>query len=230
METQPLPTAPLTPIRFMAKYSIALIFSLICTLLTPLAARAATVPGGTVLWVRTLDPVSSGDKAGKRFTARLDTDLIVNGKVTAPAGSKVYGRVEPSRSERQSKFDLSLTHIVVNGRPVAIAAESYEQPDSRSARKAAGRVAAGTTIGSALGGSAAGYAIGAVGTAIGAAFGIPAAGVVIAAVGTTIAAPFVGHAAGSAVGAATEVISQGKPVVAPPGTSFEFRLAQPVSL
>ena len=98
----------------MTKYLIA-ISSLLCALLSPLAGLASTVPGGTVLSVRTLEPVSSGDKAGKKFAAQLDTNLIVKGRVTAPAGSVVFGRVEPSAG--QSKLALSLTQIVVNGRP-----------------------------------------------------------------------------------------------------------------
>ena len=48
--------------------------------------------------MHTLDTVSSSDKAGKKFAARLDTNLVVKGKVAAAAGSKVYGRVESSRS------------------------------------------------------------------------------------------------------------------------------------
>ena len=210
----------------MTKYFIALTSSLICTLLTPLPARASTLPGGTVLWVRTLEPVSSSDKAGKKFAAQLDTNLIVKGKVTAPAGSKVYGRVESSRSAGQSKLELSLTQIIVNGRPVAIATQSYEESGPRSGRTTAGRATAGTAIGATVGGTAASYAIGVLGTAIGAALGVPAAGVAIGTLGAAFGAP----AAGTAIGTATGLIGQRKSVVAPPGTPFAFRLARPVSL
>jgi hypothetical protein len=204
----------------MSKYFIALTSSLICTLLIPVPTRASTLPGGTVLWVRTLEPVSSRDKAGKKFAAQLDTDLIVKGKVTAPAGSKVYGRVEPSRSAGQAKLELSLTQIIVNGRPVAIATESYQDSGPRNGRTTAGTVAA------TAGGTAASYGIGLLGSAIGAAIGVPGAGAVIGILGAAFGAP----AAGSAIGAATGVIGQRKSVVAPPGTPFAFRLAQPVSL
>ena len=87
----------------------------------PLASRAVTVNDGTALLVRPLDPITSNDKAGKKFTARLDGDLVVEGKVTAHAGSIVYGRVEASRSAGKSKLALSLTQIMVKGRPVPIA-------------------------------------------------------------------------------------------------------------
>ena len=133
------------PIKLMTKYFIALSFSL-CALLTPLTGLASTLPSGTVLSVRTLEPVSSGDKAGKKFAAQLDTNLIVKGRVTAPAGSVVYGRVEPSRSAGQSKLALSLTQIVVNGRPVAIATENYEESGPRIGRTTAGRATGGRRL------------------------------------------------------------------------------------
>jgi hypothetical protein len=149
----------------MTRYATALTFSLICGLVTPFAARAVTVPGGTTLLVRTVDRVSSNDKAGKSFAARLDANLVVKGKVAVPAGSKVYGRVESSRSAGrafgQSKLALSLTKILVDGRPVAIATGSYEEAGPRSGRKTAGRAAGGALIGAAFGGPAAGAAIGA---------------------------------------------------------------------
>ena len=149
----------------MTRYATAFTFSLICVLLTPFAARAVTVPSGTSLLVRTVDHVSSSGKAGKSFAARLDVNLVVKGRVVIPAGSKVYGRVESSRSAGrafgQSKLALSLRKIVVDGRPVAIATGNYEESGPRSGRKTAGRAAAGALVGVAFGGPAAGAAIGA---------------------------------------------------------------------
>ena len=206
----------------MTKFLIALGFSLICTLLTALTAQSSTLTGGTVLRVRTLEPVSSSDKGGKKFAAQLDTNLIVRGKVMAPAGSIVYGRVESSKSTVQPKLDLSLTQIIVNGRPVAITTENYEESGPRSGRTTAGTAAPGTAIGATAGGTAATYAIGVLGTAI----GVPAAGAAIGLVWAASGAP----AASSAIGTATGLIGQRKSVVAPAGTPFAFRIARSVSL
>ena len=149
----------------MTRYTAAFSVILICVLLTPFAARAVTIPGGTSLLVRTVDQLSSRDEAGKSFAARLDVNLVVKGKVVIPAGSKIYGRVESSRSAGrafgQSKLALSLRKIVVDGRPVTIATGNYEESGARSGRKTAGRAAAGALVGAAFGGPAAGAAIGA---------------------------------------------------------------------
>ena len=59
---------------------------------------AAIIPAGTTLVVRTIDGISSNDKAGKRFAGKLDSSLVVSGNVVVPAGSKVYGRVNNSQS------------------------------------------------------------------------------------------------------------------------------------
>jgi short chain dehydrogenase len=118
-----------------------------------------------IAFVRTVDGLSSSDKAGKSFAARLDDNLVVKGRVVIPAGSKVYGRVDSSQSAGrafgQSKLALSLRKIVVDGRPVAIATGEFEESGTRSGRKTARRAAAGTLIGFALGGPALGAAIGA---------------------------------------------------------------------
>jgi hypothetical protein len=149
----------------MIRYATVFSFSLICVLLTPFSARAVTIPGGTSLMVRTVDQLSSSDKAGKSFAARLDDNLVVRGRVVIPAGSKVYGRIDSSKSAGrafgQSKLALSLRKIVVDGRPVAIATGEFEESGTRSGRKTARRAAAGTLIGFALGGPAVGAAVGA---------------------------------------------------------------------
>jgi hypothetical protein len=41
------------------------------------------------LLVRTVDQLSSSDKAGNSFAIRLDVNLVVKGRVVIPAGSKV---------------------------------------------------------------------------------------------------------------------------------------------
>jgi hypothetical protein len=63
----------------------------------------------------------------------------------------------------RSKLALSLTRMVVKGRPVAIATGNYEQAGARSGRKTAGRAAAGAAVGAAFGGPAAGAATGLIG-------------------------------------------------------------------
>ena len=149
----------------MKKIALILASCLLCALLAPVTASAVTVPAGTPLWVRTLDEVSSSDTPGKTFAAVLDTDLVARGKTVAAAGTKVYGRVESSRSAGRalgrSKLGLSLTQMVVLGRTVRIATGNYEQVGERSGRKTAGRTAAGAAVGAAFGGPAAGAAIGA---------------------------------------------------------------------
>src|SRR3954466_1134958 len=54
------------------------------------AGGSVSIPAGTPLLVRIVDPVSSKDPQGKRFTTTLDSDLVVNGTVVAKAGTKVY--------------------------------------------------------------------------------------------------------------------------------------------
>ena len=149
----------------MTKHALVLASCLICAFFMVPNIRAATLPAGTPLLVRTLDQVSSSDAPGKTFAAVLDTDLVAQGRTVAKAGTKVYGRVESSRSAGRalgrSKLALSLTRMVVRGRPVPIATGNFEQAGARSGRKTAGRTAAGAAVGAAFGGAAAGAAIGA---------------------------------------------------------------------
>lgn len=133
------------------------------------APAAVTVPAGATLLVRMVDPVSSKDKQGKRFTTTLETDLAVNGVVVAKAGTKVYGRIQSVQQARrytgQSKLDLRLTEVAVGPNLVPIMTSGYTDAGARSVGKAAKGAAAGAAIGAiADGGEGAGK-----GAAIGAA-------------------------------------------------------------
>jgi hypothetical protein len=133
------------------------------------AAGSVSVPAGTKLLIRMVDGTSSKDPKGKRFTATLDSDLVVGNQTVAKAGTKVYGRVENAqnagRYAGKSSLDLRLTDISVGSTLVPILTGPYAQAGSSSMRKTARGAAAGAAIGAiADGGSGAGKgaAIGAV--------------------------------------------------------------------
>jgi hypothetical protein len=78
----------------------------------------ATIPAGSFLVVRTLQAISSIDAPGTRFPAQLDKDVVVNGKVVLPVGTKVSGRV--ATSKRTHTSSQRLTDVEVGGRSLLI--------------------------------------------------------------------------------------------------------------
>jgi len=85
-------------------------------------SNAATIPAGTTLVVRTLEPISSDAPRGRQFLAQLETSVTVNGKVLLPAGTKVLGRVETSRRMATTSHPLTvnLTDVQLGGRNVPV--------------------------------------------------------------------------------------------------------------
>jgi hypothetical protein len=84
---------------------------------------AATIPAGTTLVVQTLNTIHSNDRVGRTFTAQLDQDVVVNGKVVLRAGTKFDGKIESSQAiPRQSTAPLvlNLTDVSINGRTIPI--------------------------------------------------------------------------------------------------------------
>ena len=145
------------------------------TTAAPVAAAPAsaapsniTVNAGTALLVRLVDPVSSKDPAGKRFTTTLEADLVVSGAFVAKAGTKVYGRVQSSQQARryagQSQLDLRLTEVALGPNLVPIVTGPYAQAGAKSIGKTAKGAAAGAAIGAIADddGAGKGAAIGAV--------------------------------------------------------------------
>jgi hypothetical protein len=134
------------------------------------AATSATIPAGTTLLVRMVDPVSSRDPQGKRFTTSLETDLAANGVVVAKAGTRVYGRVQSAqqagRYAGQSKLDLRLTELAVGPNLVPLMTSGYTDAGSRSIGKTAKGAAAGAAIGAIAGDAGKGAAIGAVASGV----------------------------------------------------------------
>jgi len=137
------------------------------------AVGPVNVPAGTTLLVRMVDPVSSRDAQGKRFTTTLEADLAVNGVVVAKAGTKIYGRVQSAqqagRYRGQSTLDLRLTEIAMGPNLVPVVTGPYAQAGAKSIQKTAKGAAAGAAIGAIADGgdgAAKGAAIGAVASGV----------------------------------------------------------------
>jgi hypothetical protein len=139
----------------------------------PPAPASVSIPAGTKLLVRMMDGASSNDSKGKRFTTALESDLVIEGRTVAKAGTKIYGRVENAeragRYRGKSSLDLRLTELTVGGSMLPIVTGPYAQTGAGSLGKTARGAAAGAAIGAIADegeGAAKGAAIGAVASGV----------------------------------------------------------------
>jgi hypothetical protein len=165
--------------------------------------KMITVPAGTTILVRMLDTVdSSKNPPGSRFTATLETNLVVNGKVIVPKGNTLYGRLAESkqagRATGSSELQLELSDIVVHGTAYPLLTSDYQVKGSSSGKRSAKRVLGGAGLGAIIGGIAGNAGMGA--------------------------------AIGATAGVVGSVAQKGKAVNVPSETLLEFRLQQPASL
>ena len=113
-----------------------------------------TVPEGTRLMVKLDKPINTAENpTGSVFTAVLETDLVVDGKVVAPKGSQVYGKVIESRSGRVlggQKLIFQFTDLMINNQLTPILTDPMGVEGGRG--NTAKMVGAGALIGSAFGG------------------------------------------------------------------------------
>jgi hypothetical protein len=164
------------------------------------------VPAGTVLTVRTGQPLSSkSSQTGQTFLATLAQPVSVGGRSALPAGATVSGTVVTAKAKGKIKgegqLDLTLTSVSVGGHTHQIQTEVLS-----STVKGKGKRTAATTGGGAAGGALiGGIAGGGKGAAIGA--------------GVGAAAGFIG---GSLTG--------NKQIEIPSESALSFTLAQPLTL
>lgn len=84
---------------------------------------AATIPAGTILIARTTQPISSHERVGAPFKAELIQEVVVKGKVVAPAGTHLTGVVETSLKNRHSMagaLTVNLRTISIHGRTIPV--------------------------------------------------------------------------------------------------------------
>ncbi len=135
----------------------------------PSQPAVAVVPEGTVLEVRLAEPLSTKtNKNGDEVVALLDKDLVVDGKIVFPEGSKAYGTLlavkASGRVEGLAEMTLTLTEIhlghdiyPVDTSAITIQAEGTKGRDAKVIGGAAG---VGALVGGIIGGKK-GAAVGA---------------------------------------------------------------------
>ena len=113
-----------------------------------------TVPEGTRLMVKLDKQINTAENpTGSVFTAVLETDLAVDGRVVAPKGAQVYGKVIESRGGRVlggQKLIFQFTDLMINNQLTPILTDPMGVEGGRG--NTAKMVGAGALIGSAFGG------------------------------------------------------------------------------
>jgi BON domain len=172
----------------------------------PAPAKKVTVPSGTSMAIRLLDPIDS-EKAqpGETFRATLDAPLPADGDSAVPSGYDVKGHVVDVKSAGkfagQSLLVLQVDSISVSGRLYGIEADPYRRQGSNRSTNTAEKVGAGAVLGAIIGGIAGG------GKGAG-----------------------IGAAAGGGVGGGVQAATKGQQIHLPSETVLNFTLRSPLTV
>ncbi len=168
--------------------------------------RNVTVPAGTRLPVRitqTLD--SATTQSGTAFSGVLASDVIIDGVVAFPTGTRVTGRVDDAKEaghySGHSLLAVSLTSISRRGESISIATETFSKEGDNRGKNSAEKIGGGAAVGAILGGIFGGGK----GAAIGA-------------------------GAGGGLGAGAQGVTRGQQVQIPSESLVSFRLTSPVTV
>jgi hypothetical protein len=142
----------------------------------PPPPQKVTIPSGTSLSVRLIDPIDSETaQEGQTFTATLNSALSTEGDVAVPAGYEVEGHVVTVHSAGkfagQSLLVLQLDRIKVAGKRYDIQTNQYEKKASSRSTNTAEKVGGGAVLGAIIGGLAGGGKGAGIGAAAGAGLG-----------------------------------------------------------
>lgn len=142
----------------------------------PPEPKFVTLPSGTPINVRLDSALSTGvNKTGETFRAIVDKDVAVGGKVIAPRGTIVEGKltnVERSgRVEGRAAMSLQLSNLLLEDQAYALQTDTLSFEAESTKKKDATKVGVGAGIGAVIGAIAGGGKGAAIGAAVGAGAG-----------------------------------------------------------
>ena len=138
----------------------------------PPPPQKASIPSGTALAVRLVDPIDSEkNQVGDTFHATLNNPLTIDGQVVVPSGSEVTGHLADVKSAGkfagQSLVALQLDSLSSGGQTYNIQTDQYKKQGSSRGKNTAEKVGAGAGIGALIGALAGGGKGAAIGAAAG---------------------------------------------------------------
>jgi len=172
----------------------------------PPPPQKVTIPSGTTLAVRLVDPIDSETATqGQTFHATLNSPLAVDGDTAIPTGYNVEGHIVTVQSAGkfagQSLLVLQLDRISAAGKYYNIQTDQYKKQGSSRGKNTVEKVGAGAGIGAIIGAIAGGGK----GAAIGA-------------------------AAGGGLGAGAQAVTHGQQIKLPSETVLNFTLQEPLTV
>ncbi|MCU1306251.1 MAG: transport-associated protein [Acidobacteriaceae bacterium] len=172
----------------------------------PVVPQQVTIPAGTSLSIRTIDPVDS-EKAqvGQVFSATLDSPVEVDGRIVIPANADVQGKVVDVKSagkfQGASLLTLDLTKVSFNGKSYSINTDQWSKTGTSRGKNTAAKVGGGAALGAIIGAIAGGGKGAAIGAGVGA-----------------------------GVGTGAQAVTHGQQIVVQPETLLAFTLRSPVTV
>ncbi len=166
-----------------------------------------TIPAGSVVIMRTNEPISSDhNQIGDRFTGTLEQPIVVDGWVVARRGQTVMGQVKSvqkaGRVKGVSQLGVELTDLtLVDGQQAPVLTELWKASGGTSHGADAATIAGGTGLGAAIG-AAADWGRGAA----------------------------IGAGAGAVAGIGAVLLTRGRPTILEPESQLTFRLVDPVKV
>lgn len=172
----------------------------------PPPPQKVTIPYGTALSVRLVDPIDSEkNQLGDTFHATLNAPITQDGEVVIPSGSDVQGHLVDVKSAGKfagkSTVVLQLDSVSLGGQTYSIQTDQYSREGSSRGKNTAEKVGAGAGIGAIIGALAGGGK----GAAIGA-------------------------AAGGGLGGGVQAATKGQQIKLPSETVLNFTLQAPVTV
>ena len=140
------------------------------------AFREITVPEGTTLAVRVTQTLDSATtQTGESFSGALASDVIVDGLVAFPTGTRVAGKVTDAKDaghySGNSKLAVTLTSLSRRGDTIPISTDAFAKEGTGRGKNTAEKIGGGAAVGAILGGILGGGKGAAIGAGAGGAVG-----------------------------------------------------------